>query len=172
MSNELERLTTGSTTYWKYLFPTTWISALGAFNAAVWLDLIGSPPAPMALKVVLLGAWMVFSPFFIWWSSRMRHVWTDGDHLIVRAHGSHIRISPSEIVDVRESRYRKVKEITIELRRDVPGVGREIMLVAPWAWQKPWSDHPIVTRIRELKKLQSGDVAGQLPRAPGDTATV
>ena len=156
MAHELERLTTGSTTYWKYVFPTTWIGLLGGFNVAAWLDLIGSPPAPMVLKIVLLVAWMVFSPFFIWWSRQMRHLWTDGDHLIVRPHGSDVRIPLTDIVDIQESRYRRVKEITIELRHDIPGVGRKIMVIAPLAWQKPFSDHPLVTRIREMKKLRAG----------------
>ena len=156
MAHELERLTTGSTTYWKYVFPTTWITALGGFNVAMWLDLIGSPPAPMPAKVAILGLWLAFSPFFVWWSRQMRHVWTDGDHLLVRHHGSDVRIPLSEVVDVQESRYRRVKEITIELRRNVPGVGDKIMFPAPFIFQKPWSDHPLVARIKEMKRLQAG----------------
>lgn len=155
MAHELERLTTGSTTYWKYLFPTTWISALGGINVALWLDLFDKPQ-PMPLKLAILGVWLVFSPFFIWWSRQMRHVWTDGDHLVVRAHGSDVRIPLAEIVEVRETRYRRVKEITIELRRNIPGVGTKIMFPAPFAWKKPWSDHPIVARIKEMKRLKAG----------------
>jgi hypothetical protein len=155
MAHEIERLTTWSTTYWKYAFPTTWITVLGGFNVAMWLDLIGSP-TPMPVKVAILGMWSVFSPFFIWYSRQMRHVWKDEDHLIVRPHGSDVRIPLSEIVEVRESRFRRVKEITIELRRDLPGVGRKIMFPAPFAWQKPGSDHPLVTRIRDMKRLQAG----------------
>lgn len=156
MAHEIERLTTGSTTFWKYVFPPAWITALGGFNAAMWLDLIGSPPAPMPAKLAILGMWCVFSPFFVWWSRQMRHVWTDGDHLVVRAHGSDVRIPLAEIVDVRESRFRRVKEITIELRREIPGVGKRIMFPAPFAWQKPGSDHPLVARIRDMKRLQAG----------------
>ena len=103
----------------------------------------------------------------------MRHVWTDGEHLVVRPHGSDIRIPLTDIVEVRESRYRRVKEITIELRHDIPGVGRKIMFPAPFAWQKPWTDHPVVTRIQELKRLRAGaSEPGRIESGTGDPAGV
>ena len=92
----------------------------------------------------------------MWWSRRLQHVWTDGEHLVLRPHGSDVRIPLSEVVEVRESRFRRVKEITLEFRRDIPGVGRSVQFPAPFRLQAPWSEHPLVTRIREMKPLEAG----------------
>lgn len=156
MSTELERITTDATTFWKYVFPTTWITALGGFNVLLWLDMIGSPPAPLAAKIAILTLWGIFSPFFLWWSSQMHHVWIDGDHLVVRPHGSPVRIPLNEVLEIKESRYQRVKVITLEFRREIPGIGKSLLFPAPFVFQKPFSDHPLVTELRQRKRLAAG----------------
>ena len=156
MSTELERITTDATTFWKRVFPPAWIGLIGSFNVLLWLDLIGSQPAPMPAKIAILTMWGVFSPFFVGWSRKMHHVWIDGDHLVVRPHGSPVRIPLSEVLEIKESRYQRVKVITLEFRRDIPGIGRDLRFPAPFVFQKPFSDHPLVTDLRQRKRLASG----------------
>jgi hypothetical protein len=155
-SPEPRRLSTGATTFWKSIFVPTWITGIGAFTVALWMDLIGSPPAPTAVKVAVLSLWMVFSPFFVWWGRRMSHVWLDGDHLLLRPGGRELRLPLSEIRDVEESRFQRVKLITLHLGRPSPA-GDRIVFVAPFTLQKPFSEHPLVAELRARKRMLAGD---------------
>ena len=157
VSTQLRRISTGATTFWKSVFVPTWITGVGAFTVALWMDLIGSPPAPMAVKAVVLSLWMAFSPFFVWWSRRMSHVWLDGDVLVLRPGGRDYRVPLSQIRDIEESRFQRVKLITLHLGRPSP-MGDKIVLAAPFTFQKPFSDHPLVAELKEhQRRITAGD---------------
>lgn len=155
-TEEGRRLSTGATTFWKSVFVPTWIGGIGAFNVALWMDLIGSPPAPMAVKVAVLSLWMVFSPFFVWWSRRLSHVWLDGDDLLLRPGGRDYRIPLAQVREIEESRFQRVKLITLHLGRPSP-FGDQIVFVAPFAFQKPFGDHPLVAELKERRRRLAGD---------------
>lgn len=162
----LRRLSTEATTFWKRIFPPTWITGAGVFTYAVWADLIGSP-APTVMKVVTLGAWLAFSPFFIWWSRRLTHVWLDGDQIVVPHQGREYRIDIASIRGFEESRFQRVKLITIDVGHPTP-VGDKLVFVAPFAWQAPFGEHPLVAELRERKRaLAGGSSRGALGEGRG-----
>lgn len=156
-STELRRLTTGSTTFFKSVFAPTWISGIGAFNVVLWMDLIGSPPAPLPVKIAILTLWLVFSPFFIWWSNRLRHVWFDGTDILLRSGQREHRIPLRDIREIKESRFQRVKLITLDLGRPTP-LGDTVVFVAPFSFQAPFSDHPLVAELKERQRaLRQGE---------------
>jgi hypothetical protein len=168
MKTELRRLSTGATTFWKQVFPTFWITVFGGFNLALWLDLLGGAPSPLAAKLATLAVWGGLSAFLIRWSRRLRHVWLDGDQLLVQtSEGGRVRVPLTQVREIRETRFQRVKLISFELARHTPGVGDDFAFVAPLAFQRPFGDHPLVTELSNLKRLQAGHSGLQgHPRLP------
>jgi hypothetical protein len=162
MSGEMRRLSTGATTFWKSVFTPTWIAGAGAFTAAVWMDLIGSTPNTVPMRIAVLLAWVAFSSFLLWWGRRMTHVWLDGDEIVLRPGGREYRLLLSQIRGIKETRFQRVKLITLDLGRPTP-VGDSVVFVAPFAFQTPFGDHPLVAELKERKeRLRAGGDGNRL----------
>jgi hypothetical protein len=149
-ASDAELLSSDSTTFWKRVFPAAWTVGVGAVAAMAWLDLIGSPPAPAPVKIFLVGGWAVFSALFYHWLGRLQHVWRVGDDLVVGDRNHGLRLSLTEVREVKESRMQKLKMVTLELRRATP-LGRTITFVPKGAksiWL-PWADSEIAADLRE-----------------------
>lgn len=149
-------ISTGATTFWKSVFTPGWIALFGSFTAALWLGLVDGSPS-LALKLAATGVWVGMSAFLVHWSRRLAHVWIQGTDLRVRTTGGERRIPLSEVREIRESRFQRVKLITLELQREVPGVGREIVFPAPLTLQRPFGEHPLVAELKALKRVGPGD---------------
>lgn len=125
---EVELLSSSSTPFWKKVFPAAWTVGVGSVAAAAWLDLIGSPPAPEPVKILLLGGWAVFSVLFFRWFGRLQPVWRMGDDLVIGDLDRGPRVGLAEVREVKETRMQRLKMVTLELRRPTP-LGRRVTFV-------------------------------------------
>jgi hypothetical protein len=113
-------LTGGTTVYFGRVFPVVWSTVVGALTGAVWLDLLPDEPAPSVVKWALLVVWMVVSTVIVRAFGGLRHVWRNGDELIVGDPQRGLRIHLRDVQEVRESRFQQVKTVTLVLRRPTP----------------------------------------------------
>lgn len=150
-----EPLTGAGTSYWRDLFPKVWSGLVGTLVVLVWLDVLGDAPAPGAVKWVATGIWGGLSAFFFTYFGRLRHVWRDGDEILVgedphRALRLHLR----EVSEVRESRFQQVKTVTLELTRPTP-LGRTIRFVPKGAktYFLPYASSPVARELKERHQL-------------------
>ena len=149
----LEPLTGGATVYFGRIFPIVWTTAVGAFTGAVWLDLLPEGPAPAVAKWALLGVWMVVSTVIIRTFGGLRHVWRDGDELVVGDPQRGLRIGLRDVREVEESRFQQVKTVTLRLRRPTP-LGDRISFVprGPGAFFFPLMDSSVAKELRERQR--------------------
>jgi hypothetical protein len=162
-SEEFELLSSGSTTFWKRVFPTAWSLGVGAITVAAWLDLIGHPPAPELVKGALLGGWALFSGFFFRWFGRLRNVWRDGNELVVgdRMRGPRVRLD--EVREIKESRFQRLKMVTLKLSRPTP-LGSEVTFLPKGTktFWIPWADSEVVRDLEERRQhLLAGGESGR-----------
>lgn len=116
-TERLEPLTGGSTVYFGRVFPIVWSTAVGALTGAVWLDLLPDGPAPSIVKWALLSVWVAISAVIIKYFGGLRHVWRDGDDLIVGDPRRGLRINLGDVREIKESRFQQIKTVTLKLRR-------------------------------------------------------
>lgn len=146
-----EQLTGPSTNYWSRIFPRLWSGLVGMVVLLVWLDLLGDAPAPDAVKWVALGIWGGFSTLFFKLFGGLRHVWLDGDELIVGDDPRRgVRIHLREIRKVKESRIQQVKTVTLELGRSTP-LGTTIRFIPKGmkTFLFPLTSSPVAQELRE-----------------------
>jgi hypothetical protein len=164
-TSDAEILSSDSTMFWKRVFPAAWTVGVGAIAALAYLDLIGSPPAPAPVKIVLVGGWAVFSALFQHWFGRLQHVWRVGDNLVIGDRDRGLRLSLTEVREVKESRMQKLKMVTLELRRATP-LGRKIVFVPKGAksiWV-PWADSAVAADLRDrMDRLAPPETGRTLP---------
>ncbi|HSW29787.1 MAG TPA: hypothetical protein VLH75_09935 [Longimicrobiales bacterium] len=151
--NAPERLTDGSTWYWSRIFPTLWSVLLGVFVVLVWMGVLGDAAEPMAVKAGITAAWAVASAVFFRMFAGLKDVWLDGDDLLVGDPARGTRISLRDVREVRESRLRQVKSITLELGRPTPW-GDSITFVPKGlkTFLFPYASSPVAGRLRESKE--------------------
>jgi hypothetical protein len=101
--------------------------------------------------------------FFWWWSSRLEHVWLLGDELIVRRGGRVHRVPLADIRDISETRWSRVKTVTIKLRGGHPA-GDEIFFIPPIT-PLPFLSHPLVKDLYRKTQL-AGSRYASLPELP------
>lgn len=144
-----ERLTDGSTYYWSRVFPGLWTGVLGIFVVLVWLGALGDAAEPMGVKVGITAAWAVASTVFFRLFSGLKDVWLDGDDLLVGDPTRGTRVSLRDVREVRESRLRQVKSITLELGRPTPW-GDSITFVPKGlkTFLFPYTSSPVADKLR------------------------
>ncbi|MHB1192182.1 MAG: hypothetical protein ACYC6F_03970 [Longimicrobiales bacterium] len=148
-----ERLTDGSTWYWSRIFPTLWSTLLGIFVVLLWMGVLGDAAAAAGVKAGVTAAWVGFSVVFFRMFGRLEDVWLDGDDLLVGDPARGTRISLRDVREVRESRLRQVKSITLELGRSTPS-GDSITFVPKGltTFLFPFASSPVADRLRERKE--------------------
>jgi len=151
--SEPERLTDGSTYYWSRVFPTLWSALLGIFVVLVWMGVLGDAAEPVAVKAGVTAAWAVASAVFFRMFAGLKDVWLDGDDLLVGDPTRGTRISLRDVRDVKESRLRQVKNITLELGRPTPW-GDSITFVPKGlkTFLFPYTSSPVADELRTRKQ--------------------
>jgi hypothetical protein len=152
-----ERLTDGSTYYWSRIFPTLWSALLGVFVALIWLGVLGDATEPTSVKVGITAAWAIASTAFFRMFAGLKDVWLDGDDLLVGDPVRGTRISLRDVREVKESRLRQVKNITLELARPTPW-GDSITFVPKGlkTFLFPYTTSPVAGRLRERRERLLG----------------
>ncbi|MEJ2205010.1 MAG: hypothetical protein P8170_12980 [Gemmatimonadota bacterium] len=156
---DAEILSSEATTFWKRIFPTAWTVGVGALAVAVWLGLIGDPPAPDVVRVVILGGWATFSALFFHWLGRLQHVWRVGNELVVGDRERGVRVNLTEIRNVKESRMQRLKMVTLELDHATP-LGRKITFIPRGAktFWLPFADSEVAADLRaRMERLARPD---------------
>ena len=163
---DLERLSSSSTTWWSRYFPATWSAGFAAFVAAAWLDLLGSSPLPDLAKGAFLAIWVVISVFLFRWLGGYRHVWLDGQELVVGDPRRGVRIPLGDVVEVRETRFSQLKTAELVLRHRTPlGTTVRFMPEDGWRWMFPWAASPTLRDLRErVASLESAETPRELSR--------
>ena len=146
----LEPLTGGSTAYFGRVFPIVWTTAVGVGTGAVWLDLIPDGPAPTLVKWALLSVWVALSAVIIKYFGGLRHVWRDGDELVVGDPRRGVRVHLRDVREIKESHLQQVKTVTLKLRRPTP-LGDSISFVPKGAgpFFFPLMRSRVAERLRE-----------------------
>lgn len=148
-----ERLTDGSTWYWSRVFPTLWSTVLGVVVLLAWLDVLGDGALPLAAKGALTAAWVIASTVFFRVFGTLTDVWLDGADLLVGDPVRGTRISLRDVREVKESRLRQVKSITLELARPTPW-GSSITFVPKgvMTFFLPYASSPVAAELRERRQ--------------------
>lgn len=148
-----ERLTDASTYYWSRVFPTLWSALLGIVVVAVWLGALGDAAAPVEVKAGITVAWAIGSAVFFRMFAGLKEVWLDGDELLVGDPRRGTRISLRDVSEVKESRLRQVKSITLELARPTPW-GSSVTFVPRGlkTFLFPYTSSPVAEELRARKQ--------------------
>ena len=158
----LQRISSSSTGFWKWVFAPGWVLFLGSAITAGWMGLLDGFSSDGAL-VLLTLIWLGLGSFFLWWAGRLEHVWLTGNVLVVRRGGREIRVSLESVRAITETRWSRVKTVTVELE---PGhlLGDRLYFVPPWQ-PLPFLSHPLVKDLYKRKGL-AGSRYASLPELP------
>jgi len=147
-------LSSGMTTFWRDLFPPIWTIGVGAGMLGIWLEVVGQP-AFLGLKLLGGALWAGTSILFTLGSRRLRHVWLRGSDLVISSSGRKVTVPLQDVIEVSETRGRKIKTIKLVLRRGSP-LGSEIRFIPPHRLHTPFTEHPVIGELRERKRQLAG----------------
>ena len=158
----LQRISSSSTGFWKWVFAPGWVLFLGGTIAAGWMGLLDGFSSDNAL-VLLTAIWLGLGSFFLWWAGRLEHVWLTGDDLVVHREGRKIRVPLGSVRSITETRWSRVKTVTVELE---PGhlLGDRLWFVPPWQ-PLPFLSHPQLKDLYRRKEM-AGSRYASLPELP------
>ncbi len=157
-----ERISSGSTGFWKWVFAPGWTVVFGGFTGAGWLGLLDVPPSD-GLLVLLTVIWVGLGSFFWWWTSHLEHVWLSGDDVVVFRGGMERRVPMADVREITETRWSRVKTVAIKLRSGHP-VGEQILFL-PTFTPLPFLSHPMVKELYR-RQILSGSRYASLPELP------
>lgn len=158
-STQAPRISSGSTNFWKWVFAPGFTLIFGGFTAAGWMGLLRSAPPESAL-FLLTAIWLGLGSFLWWWAGQLEHVWLSGDELIVIRGGRERRVPLSEVQEIVETRWSRVKTVSVKLRPGHP-LGEKIYFAPPFT-PLPFLSHPVVKDLYRRKKL-AGSRYASLP---------
>jgi hypothetical protein len=157
-----EKISSGFTDFLQNWFPSVFTGGLGIFLLGLWLGWFGHSFA-LAEKSILTVGWVVTSVILRLGTRSLRHVWLTDREILVEERGRKVGIPLEDVMEVKESRGRKVKTIRLVLRRASP-LGDEVRFVPVWRGHFPFSDHPVVKEIQQKKRMLAGDSGEGRPR--------
>jgi len=158
----IQRISSGSTNFWKWGFAPGWTVLFGGFTAAGWLGLLDGSPSDGALAL-LTSIWLGLGSFFWWWTSQLEHVWLSGDEVVVMRGGREHLVPLTDVREITETRWSRVKTVAIKLRPGHP-VGDQILFV-PTFTLLPFLSHPVVKDLYRKRRL-AGSRYASLPELP------
>lgn len=142
-----ERLSSRWTFFYRVILPAIWITGFGAGTLALWFSDNAAAPEAHEMKLPFLAMWMIGSSFILWFARRLRTVWVEGDHLVVVDFFKEERVPLTLIQEVDETRFWNPKMIKVRFLRR-PTLPELVIFVAPLRFQRPFSVHPVVKRLR------------------------
>lgn len=159
-----EKISSGFTDFLQNWFPSVFTGGLGVLLLGLWAGWFGQSFA-LAEKTILTAGWVVTSIILRLGTRSLRHVWLTDREILVEERGRKIGIPLEDVVEIKESRGRKVKTIRLLLRRASP-LGDEVRFVPVWHGHFPFSEHPVVKEIKQKKRMLAGD-SGEGRSLPG-----
>jgi hypothetical protein len=144
-----QRLTDGSTYYWSRIFPTLWTTLVAVLVALIWMDVLGDAPAPDTVKWAATGIWGGLSALFFRLFGGLQDAWLVGDEVVIGHPLRGVRIHLRDVREVKESRLRQVKTVTLELGRPTP-LGHSVSFVPRGlkTFMMPYADSPVAADLR------------------------
>jgi len=153
----MRRISSGSTFFYKRVFPIIWFGMIGIFLFAAIVGAIkGVEPAfvVVPLAVMAIAGRFVFKKLLF---DLVDEVWDDGDALVVRNKGYEERILLSEIINVSDSFMTNPPRITLTVRQPAR-FGKEITFMPPTRFLS-FLRHPIarelIERVDEARRRQA-----------------
>ena len=150
----MRRISSGSTFFYKRVFPIIWFGMIGIFLLAAIIGAIkGAEPAfvIVPLAVLAIAGGFVFKKLLF---DLVDEVWDDGDALVVRNKGYEERIPLSEIINVSDSFMTNPPRITLTVRKPTR-FGKEITFMPPIRFLS-FLRHPIardlIERVDEARR--------------------
>jgi hypothetical protein len=143
-----ERISSSWTFFYKTLFPLMWIITWVAVALGMWSDRDGSPPvhaAEILLHLLIFG--VGGTTFIRWFARRLHTVEIRGSHLYADDGRRSLTIPLYLIDEVGETRFWNPKMIKLRFA-DAVEEKRTVVFLAPFAVQIPFTDHPVVRRLR------------------------
>ena len=147
-------LSSGLTGFFKF-FPAIWISLFGLATACLFLDLFqgkDGAPAPLSLKWLFLGIWVIGSAFAYRICGSLKEVSIDEHTLYVSNYSKEISIPIADVNDVTENVWWNFHPVTVHLKRRSV-FGEKIIFMPEGAMLWFGSSHPVVQQLKRLAGL-------------------
>ena len=98
----------------------------------------------------MLSVWVALSTVIIRYFGSLRHVWRNGDELIVGDPRRGLRIHLGDVREIKESHFQQIKTVTLKLRRPT-ALGDSISFVpkGAGAFFFPLMSSGVAERLRE-----------------------
>jgi hypothetical protein len=151
-------LSSAQTFLMKFIFPTVWISGFGAGTLAMWLSaakFTGAGTPPDDPRLGFLVAWIVGTLVILFVCAGLKRVRVDDKSMFVSNYVRELAIPLSEIVDVTEVRWINIHPVRVHFGHRTR-FGNTIVFMPKARWFGLWSSHPVVAKLKELSRAQSG----------------
>jgi hypothetical protein len=152
ITDMIKRISALSTTYHKLIFPALWTIGFGMGTLMIWIGSFSDKAGhktPSDAKLLFLVFWIAGTLFNIWFSLRVKHVWLEDDHLIIKNFKEKKIVPVWQIEEVTETRFWRPKMIKIKLKE--PTIwGDQIVFIAPLSMKLILFNHPVVIELREM----------------------
>jgi hypothetical protein len=167
------RLSSISTVFYK-VFTAILIGTFGL--GAILLLAVGvvsglTPRGDWIMGIMVLFVFTAASGVILWLALRLQTVWLEGDCLIVRNYRTEVSIPLADVRYISETRMCNPKMIKLQIR-STPGIPGEVVFIAKWTLQFPFSDHPTVKELQSLvdkARAKAGKNSSPPPRiTPAD----
>jgi len=130
------------TVFWKFIFPSIWITGFGAGAVmAAFADQGDS-------RWIFPSVWILGSSWLLWFALRLRRVSISDETLHISTYVREISLPLSAISRVTQSYMSRPQTITLRTDRDTP-LGRKFVFVAA-GWPRIVSRHPLAVQLEEL----------------------
>lgn len=142
-----QTISSSFTFFYKYIFPTVWISGFGAGTIFIGIGYFsggndGFPFFPF------LFAWIVVSGVLFWSGRRLKAVEMDADHLYISNFRKTIQVPRSAIAEVSQFVFMNPEMVTIRFKTTTE-FGDRVSFLAHTRLFRMLSYHPIVAELRE-----------------------
>ncbi len=134
----------GSTLYYKKIFPIIWFGFLAAFFA---IDLVSGYELKSGTYLLIPAVLAVFSYSLfkkIFWSL-VDEVYDDGDSLLFKKGKNEQRVDLKDIVNIVHTRMSSPERVAIKTNNDGP-IGKDLTFILPFRFN-PFSKNPTVTEL-------------------------
>jgi hypothetical protein len=148
------RLSSGSTVWWRDIFPTVYSIGVGIATVGMWMEWWGRP-GELGAKIAVTAIWAGSSVLFALLTRALHDVWLTDDRLIVHGAKGRFEVRFEDITGFFETRGQKIKTIKIKLRPGSP-LGSSVWFAPPLKLQAPFSEHPSISAIKEQKRRLAG----------------